>query len=576
MKRESRKVQLKIILTINIFILSLLFVFADTKKASAAETSISDYIQENFTNVPAEVYTLIANYPDARWIVYKSPPLNPDYIYLYFTGYDDGYPPLDFPFIEYYNGVYRTKPYYYYVTHEKNGQAYKFDLTGKFTSKTAGGKVNLINADNDNPETIAAIDWSFIDYSTHDLVFNTVTIYEKQERISIPMQYLQWNWNKLRPYYLYIQTPNGNRFFICSDKPFYLNNDGNIHRSGDTVSFKYAPGEIQGTDWKQEGWNGTYTRIKDGIKQEDVIYNSYNILDTEVTDNNIDTNNVVAYSSETVQINMNPIPGLNTILYSYRYDTGIPTLSNIVFQNKAWIREGKLVIAPSEIKYEVLWTRSETDNYELEIFYKCKSRKTNEVIMFPFQTYARTYNEKYIHDSDEKFIFDKHISKKIVKMYFPEHEWYNIDITDIYIRYFKIDSENMYVNHGLWKRITPKYSTGDYITTTYDVADVEITENINPETGQVEYIDIVQDGTLIQDNYSLNGGLFDPAKVNDVVLFNMDEHLSNATKTISEFGQWVGQVPQFLGSLFQFLPIEIITFIGLAITLIIIARFLGR
>lgn len=399
------------------------------------------------------------------------------------------------------------------------------------------------------------------------------------------------------PYYIVAQRFPTSYTFYCSTQPFYIDNTtGNIHLSGDAIMYH---GTVQtGSDdilWHtREVITSSRTELVHLLKKPKVLYNSHDVLETDVWPSNISKSYVVDNTTNIVIIPANPIPYTTNSIIEREYTNDIPAprIKGINPEKKLWFESFK--------DFYVQWYPVTGKNYKLELEYEL----TNEWELNNGKRYdpnpwsdvhkGQTYNSMSdfhkkifggrIEDRDGYIYFNNEKISNAILLYRIGAQYVDSQTAGYYnISYLKmryVDTETIVtgnvthtskINYGPWTTVRFILDS-DTSLIEYDTEIQELVDYIiDPETGEIIEVYDVQEGSQ-QQGYDVGEGIRDP----EAFQIGIDGGLADATRTINEVGNWVGQIPSFLGQLFSFLPVEIIAFIGFGIVLLIILRVVGR
>jgi len=267
-----------------------------------------------------------------------------------------------------------------------------------------------------------------------------------------------------------------------------------------------------------------------------------------------------------------PIP------YTYLYKSSIPNIKDLKIQKQSLYRtDWGLVIGESSHKYDVTWLKEEPEDYTLEIL--MKSAFDEKFKWYDYQSWDKPYYvDSFIMENSQKFSFDMNVLSSIIlhKCWTDTDtgSYLGIPPTEIYIRYVNKNEIIRKIEYGNWTKF-------DLLSGAKGVIEVKkntvlTTEVVNSVTGETEIIDTIVEGTPTEYMNTSTGEYVSEEESLEGAMFDMENGLQSATDTIQNVGSWVGQVPDLVGTIFTFLPIEIVSMIGLGIVLIIVLRVVGR
>lgn len=383
------------------------------------------------------------------------------------------------------------------------------------------------------------------------------------------------------PEYLVIKK-DGYYYFVVSAGKYYSDITTQYIHKGNAYTRIYRGYVVNDSiDWVYIYDDKTsYTKLLDGIVAENILYNSDNIMDTDVWPDNKKTTEVNTNTTNTIVIEKNEIGGATIYDKTYQYNSNIPKI------NVTGITSDKILLIDSRTKKNINWKPNNNNTYEIEIKVLLEERhlpwqdnidlntfyETVQTVRGAKAWFYRIVSSKTsgnIKDSDGTFKFDVSKSREAIKYMTEqaglEEEYY---IKEIYMRYVKVN--DLTLDYGDYTLIRLKYDTGYVEIREFEILETYETTYIDPETQEEENITMPLESTK-QEGSSL--GTENP---NIIDLDKDGQALENATKTIEEVGGWLGQLPVLIGNLFMFLPPEILTLIGLGITLVIILRIAGR
>ena len=368
-------------------------------------------------------------------------------------------------------------------------------------------------------------------------------------------------------------------YFVTSAYKFYSDiTFGDIHISEDTIISKgYVDNDK--INWISEyEYIASYTKLLNGITSDEIIYNSHDILDTDVYPNNISKANVSKNTNNNIVIPVNPIPGITSNPKEYVYDKSIPTV------NLLNVKAKKIAFTESGTDYDIIW-QHQPEEYQLEI----KAIYGNFVTTieggrwekevwaqsaFKQEPWFEKLVGKRVYDKTGSFRHNIIDVKKIIAEEENLQSDASLSLNTYYMRYVKVGSEEL--KHGNWKVIELYFDKSAIGLWQYRDYELEKNENVDSETGEITYTWDVVEGSIsdikaTNDNSVVGGG-----KDYSSIEYATGEGLEGALSTIEKVGDWLGELPSLMGRIFSFLPYEIIALIGLGITLLIILRIVGR
>lgn len=430
---------------------------------------------------------------------------------------------------------------------------------------------------------IADLPYSFeivyANFDLYDYSNRSILVIPKYEKYTIQdpdlgfmPKYVQLGLKASYPYYIYAADEEGIRYFIFSKQRFYDNiGSYKIHSSGEVAYMKKIPGQ----DWSNPIiYSNVVTTLPGHITSSMVLYNNYDILITEVPENS-NYVEVAAGATSDVSIERNPIPDLEEYMWKpiTFEDIGVPLKVRLyappintavkdlefesgLFNNNVYIKN----------KYALYWENPiGIKGYQVEIqakgIYNVK-RKGLAGINMDYEEYETDWQTVGLYDMNKKAVV---IDEEKIDMSengllyesLKNKAGYEPNLSNMKkvkliwrIRYRYGNSETREQYYGYWVQAEVDNNQ----------AFVSVKDDNNETVSKPEYDSIGIDYT----NEDIP---------RDIVQDSNYDSIGNA---INNLGDWIGQIPELLGKLFNFLPSEFLAILTIGITLIIILKIFNR
>ena len=412
--------------------------------------------------------------------------------------------------------------------------------------------------------------------STKNSVTTTLE-FGAENQIQIPYSYLQLGLKYSNPYYAMIQKNASTKYFIFSEGPFFMNSDGKLHKSAD-AGYCYTYDDI---NWTTPAKIGDATMLLGGITSNQILYVNHDIYGTNVASNNLNEQLVVS-NKTTVKIkDTSSIPDLDddVIVYNYQHDNTIERVKGLTIKKKAIYQAGNIVIGESKTDYILSWNAPEVSGLKLEI--AVQSKFNNITRRITKQTFNKAWNSTgtYINPEDKTM----NVNIQGLGTWLLNNVWNNVDTgswisippTELYFRYVSLNSTTKKALYGDWCRID--FASGSQGILEHETDNAVVTEETtDPVTGEITYNDVIQDGNEHVKSNTSTGQVIGEDDGFTGAVSSIDSALYQSTETIKSISSWVGQVPALIGSMFSFIPAEVIAFIGLSFVLLMILKIAGR
>jgi hypothetical protein len=232
--------------------------------------------------------------------------------------------------------------------------------------------------------------------------------------------------------------------------------------------------------------------------------------------------------------------------------------------------ENALLIGNNLHEFQATWeNEDDTLGYNVQIQYKGTYKVKKESLLSSFSNYE-TFTTEW-HDiaeesmnvfhwwKDEVFIdFGKespiYEDLKLQAGYSPSVNSMKQTSGTMRIRYLKYNDDDEVIGYSKWVSATINNEGATVVVTDDDGNPIN-----TPEYG---------------DGVDYTGEDLNPEALQDIA--STDGLLNYMNTAFQSIGNWVGQVPALLGSLFTFLPAELMKIIGIGIAMVIILRVMGR
>lgn len=265
----------------------------------------------------------------------------------------------------------------------------------------------------------------------------------------------------------------------------------------------------------------------------------------------------------------------DTSNYSYQYDPTIENVHGVEIERAYKFKLGPVYIGMSDTEHNMMWNAPENEMLMMEIDISAEFDQMTR--RYRAQKYNSPFYTGTILPGAELLNFDTNVlGKQIVRAQFKDRNPSSLQMAIVkvfYLRYVRIDGVDFKIKYGNWTKIAVAM-TGQGIRGV--VLDNVTTPETTNEDGTIDYGEDVpiEGNETVYQNYMGD-------EVNEEDMYTafekgLETNLYTATQAIKNVGEWFGQVPVLVSSVFSFLPGEIITFLGLVIVVLMVLKIVNR
>ena len=267
-----------------------------------------------------------------------------------------------------------------------------------------------------------------------------------------------------------------------------------------------------------------------------------------------------------------PVPS-----FTYEYDSAIPNVAGASVERKYLFKLGKIYIGLSDTEYYLKWLPPDDNDLKMEIDVTSqRGSDINDVKRYHGQTvYKPVLDGDFVTPDMGKLYFDINVMGRYLYL----HAWGGTELLkqaiprEIYVRYAKISDQDEKIYYGNWTRIYLNFTGQGIMGNVIETVTSDITED--SEGNIIDYVD-----TPTEDNFpeyrDYNGNIVTEDESYSAYENGIKSTLDNSVSTLNNVSSWVGQVPDLIGSLFTFIPKEVIAFIGLSFIALMVLKIAGR